>query len=140
MNLSKLMIEKVKKRAIDDIALLTFNNLRIYDKKQAIQWYNDFFKLDSLDLETLINEVYLQQGESISKATENLIDFIKIPALGSIRLSRCRLDILNLAKEKGKEITSEDVEVIKRHYYEQVITMSKEPIVNISININEKKT
>lgn len=140
MNLTKLMLEKVKKRAIDNIALLTFNNVSAYDKKVANEWQSNFFNLDSIELEELINAVYKQQGESISEATNRCIDFIKIPALGSIRLNRTRLEILNLKDEKGLNVDESEIDEIKRKHFEQILALKRNSTVNVNININEKKT
>lgn len=140
MNLTKLMLEKVKKRAIDNIALLTFNNVSAYDKKVANEWQSNFFNLDSIELEELINTVYKQQGESISEATNRCIDFIKIPALGSIRLNRTRLEILNLKDEKGLNVDESEIDEIKRKHFEQILALKRNSTVNVNININEKKT
>ena len=140
MNLTKLMLEKVKKRAIDNIALLTFNNVSTYDKKIANEWQSNFFNLDSIELEELINAVYKQQCESISEATNRCIDFIKIPALGSIRLNRTRLEILNLKDEKGLNVDESEIDEIKRKHFEQILALKRNSTVNVNININEKKT
>ena len=140
MNLTKLMLEKVKKRAIDNVALLTFNNGKAYEKQVFAQWQEDFFNLEHTELEELITAVYKQQGESISNATSRCIYFIKIPALGSIRLNRTRLEILNLKEEKGMNVDESEIEEIKHRHFEQIVALKRNSPVNVIININEKKT
>lgn len=139
MTISKIF-KRIKKRAIDNIALLTFNNVKTYEKQIAEQWQNDFFNLESKELEELISAVYKQQGESISNATIRCVDFIKIPVLGSIRLNRTRLDILALKEEKGINVDESEIDEIKRRHFEQIVTLKRNSPVNIPININEKKT
>jgi len=74
------------------------------------------------------------------KGCSRCIDFIKVPALGSIRLNRTRLDILNLKKEKGMDVDESEIEEIKHRHYEQIVALKKNSTVNVIININEKKT
>lgn len=140
MNLNNLMLEKIKKRTIDDMALLYFPSLRGLDKEQFENWKEDFYNLSIESFEDLLNVVYKQQGESISNATSRCIDFIKIPVLGSIRLNRIRLEILALKDEKGFHVDESEIDKIKARHLEQIIALQNNSTVNIPININEKKT
>ena len=58
MSLSELLLEKIKKRVIDNIALLSFDNKSKYERKCSEEWVEDFSKINIEELEEIINITY----------------------------------------------------------------------------------
>lgn len=108
MKLSKLIINNIEKRVIDDIALLPLDNKSKFEKIDTLDWINKFRNLDTETIHFIIELIYNQQALYMDSACNNCIDYIKIPGLGSLRLNKSRHEILKTILDKG---TIEDTEV-----------------------------
>lgn len=115
MKLSKLLIGYIEKRVIDDIALLPLDNKSKFEKKDTIEWIEEFRNLDKETLDFIIELVYNQQASYIDSACNNCIDYIKIPGLGSLRLNKSRHEILKTILVNGKIEQSEVQAIINKN-------------------------
>lgn len=140
MSLSELLLEKIKKRVIDNIALLSFDNKSKYERNCSEDWVETFSKINIEELEEIINIIYKQQSESIELAMGQEFNFIKLLGIGSFRLNTVHRDILKYKRENAGNESQSEINLIIQNHFERKLLALQNSEINIPININEKKT
>jgi len=134
--LNEVLIERIIKRAIDNIALLTFIKRTKFEFNYISNWITEFRELDNSEFGDIIKLIFKQQSESIDKACDKNVDYIQIPSFGNLRLNKARHTILKRIHENNdKRISDEEIEQIIADYIETKKNNRKVTELDIKINL-----
>ena len=135
---------RLKKRAIDSIALLSLWTSTVYQKKASEKFIEDLSALPIEDFKVYTTDLITCFGRSVDKAMKEEYKYIAFPGIGSFRRSDIRRAIVEFKKASDETVTKDDIKrIIKEQVeYQKLAAIEKsngaKPIViDLSKRFNE---
>lgn len=136
MTISKIF-KRIKKRAIDNIALLSLYQPTIRQRKDYIDFRNRLQNSTEEEFEFYLQEIVNGIGSSIESAMEKQIDYIVFPNVGSFRINYARKEILDYIETHKGNVVKEEVLNIRNKWIEKTVSDKKNNTKNLYVDLSK---
>lgn len=136
MTISKIF-KRIKKRAIDNIALLSLYQPTIRQRKDDNDFRIILQNSTEEEFEFYLQEIVNNIGSSIESAMEKQIDYIVFPNVGSFRINYARKEILEYIENHRDNIVKEEVLNIRNKWIEKTIQDKQNNTKNLYVDLSK---